>query len=708
MLFFNSNQEFNSIFESLEDRVLFDGVPDATFVLPQTDVDQPAPAQVQDAQAADISGPRELILVDAGVADSDQFLAEVLEANPDSMFEIRFLDSDQDGIEQISQLLSAEDAQYSAIHIISHGDEGEVVLGNSSLTADNLNQYVDQLAGWADALTEDADLLFYGCDLAGNAEGESFIESISAVTGADVAASDDLTGAAELGGDWDLELNVGTIETAALIAENWDHVLGSGVTVQPGNGSEFQATTATTDVFFVGNNTNGDGDAESGFNATVTGAGGTITSITDFANPTTGSTAFNGGTFSVSDNFAGDGPTVDLTTDNGFQSGTAGNAVQIDPVSAGNGTVVTTITFNLTTPSNAFAVDIIDTFDVGAMQGDVTLDFIVDGVLQGSVSAPDNGPNLDTVTTATYFDADGTELGTGRVGNGLENFFGVVSNTNISTVQIVHTSVNTGNGRDVFALDSIRLASVTIPNQPPVAVDETVSTAFETPIVIDPLANDSDPDGDSLTITEINGVALTGGVQMITVTNGIVNIAADETITVTPDMGFTGTINIPYTIEDVDGATATATHSVIVENDPPVVVDPDPTPGTPSIDPADFENIIVPAVDGTPITIDLDDYLSDPEGDSLTITPDSLPTEATFNSTTNELTFTPAIDNVGNTVINFTVTDGNGNTISPTVTIQPVNPAPVAVNETVSTAFETPIEIDPLCLLYTSPSPRDS
>jgi len=95
MLFFNSNQQFKSIFESLEDRVLFDGVPDATFVLPQTDVDQPAPAQVQDAQAADISGPRELILVDAGVADSDQFLAEVLEANPDSMFEIRFLDSDQ-------------------------------------------------------------------------------------------------------------------------------------------------------------------------------------------------------------------------------------------------------------------------------------------------------------------------------------------------------------------------------------------------------------------------------------------------------------------------------------------------------------------------------------------------------------------------------------------------------------------------------------
>ena len=126
-------------------------------------------------------------------------------------------------------------------------------------------------------------------------------------------------------------------------------------------------------MFFVGNNTNGNGDSESGFNATVNGAGGTITSTLDFNNPTPASTAFNGGTFSVSDNTVGDDPTVNLTTNNGFQSGTAGNAVQIDPVSTGNGTVITTITFDVTTPSNAFAVDIIDTFDVGNNTGDVCL-----------------------------------------------------------------------------------------------------------------------------------------------------------------------------------------------------------------------------------------------------------------------------------------------------------------------------------------------
>ena len=74
--------------------------------------------------------------------------------------------------EQISAILAESDSKYDAIHIISHGNEGEVILGNSSLTADNLNQYADELAGWADALGEDADLLFYGCDLAGNEAGD--------------------------------------------------------------------------------------------------------------------------------------------------------------------------------------------------------------------------------------------------------------------------------------------------------------------------------------------------------------------------------------------------------------------------------------------------------------------------------------------------------------------------------------------------------
>ena len=136
-----------------------------------------------------------------------------------------------------------------------------------------------------------------------------------------------------------------------------------------------------------------------------------------------------------------------------------------------------------------------------------------------------------------------------------------------------------------------------------------------------------------------------------------------DRITVTPNTGFAGDIDVPYTIEDQDGATDSAVHTVTVGNAVPEVVDTDPTPGTPSIDPLDAGNIIVPAIDGQPITIDLDDYLTDPNGHALTITPGTLPAGATFDSANNQLTFVPTVDNTGDTVI---------------------------------------------CLLYTSPSPRDA
>lgn len=229
----NNNFLFQSVFEALEDRVLFDGVPDAAVVLPQADNAEQVPAQVQSLQSADADMPRQLVLVDAGVENADQLLAEILDNNPDSALEIRLLDADSDGVEQITDLLAASEGRYDAIHIISHGSDGEVALGNTNLSSENLDQYVDQLASWADSLTGDADLLFYGCDLAGSETGEQFIASIAAVTGADVAASDDLTGSAALGGDWELEQSVGTIETAAFSATAFDGVLidtdGDGV-----------------------------------------------------------------------------------------------------------------------------------------------------------------------------------------------------------------------------------------------------------------------------------------------------------------------------------------------------------------------------------------------------------------------------------------------------------------------------------------------
>ena len=100
-----NNSFIHSIFESLEERVLFDGVPDATFILPQA-TSEPMPEQVQSLEQADLDVPRELILIDASAENSEQLLTEILESRPNSALEIRMINADSDGIEQISATVS--------------------------------------------------------------------------------------------------------------------------------------------------------------------------------------------------------------------------------------------------------------------------------------------------------------------------------------------------------------------------------------------------------------------------------------------------------------------------------------------------------------------------------------------------------------------------------------------------------------------------
>ncbi|MGC8712879.1 MAG: N,N-dimethylformamidase beta subunit family domain-containing protein, partial [Leptodesmis sp.] len=65
---------------------------------------------------------------------------------------------------------------------------------------------------WGASLTEDADILLYGCNIAYGDLGQGFVQNLSILTGADIAASTDLTGDAPDGGNWTLEYNTGSIE----------------------------------------------------------------------------------------------------------------------------------------------------------------------------------------------------------------------------------------------------------------------------------------------------------------------------------------------------------------------------------------------------------------------------------------------------------------------------------------------------------------
>ncbi|MBK1840759.1 DUF4347 domain-containing protein [Azospirillum sp. YIM B02556] len=182
------------------------------------------PAEVRAADPALNNGKREVAFIESNVADR-----QILMNGVTAGVEVVLLDSGQDGLSQMAQWAQTHTG-YDAVHVISHGGEGRIYLGALTLDTATAEARGADLAALGSALTENGDLLLYGCDVATNA-GQGFVAAIAAATRADVAASINETGAARLGGDWVLETAFGSIETAALYgageADGYDHVLGT-------------------------------------------------------------------------------------------------------------------------------------------------------------------------------------------------------------------------------------------------------------------------------------------------------------------------------------------------------------------------------------------------------------------------------------------------------------------------------------------------
>ncbi|MEM7455134.1 MAG: DUF4347 domain-containing protein [Planctomycetota bacterium] len=169
--------------------------------------------------------PRQLVIVDAAVENSEELIDILRITDSQANYEVHLLSRASDGVEQISQILDNFGGLYDAVHILSHGDDGHIQLGTGTLHHGNIESYAGEIASWSTSISADADIMIYGCNLAETEFGHSLIESVAMLTGADVAASDDITGASELGGDWDLEVNVGDVNYASLGAASWDGVL---------------------------------------------------------------------------------------------------------------------------------------------------------------------------------------------------------------------------------------------------------------------------------------------------------------------------------------------------------------------------------------------------------------------------------------------------------------------------------------------------
>ena len=138
---------------------------------------------------------------------------------------VHILETEKSGIDQISEILD----QYRgllAVHMISHGSSGSVRLGNTLVDKRRLDLERQKIMAWGKSLKPGGDILLYGCEVADGEVGIGFVESLAALTGADVAASTDATGSSELGGDWVLELSSGVIESTPIFtATSYDWLL---------------------------------------------------------------------------------------------------------------------------------------------------------------------------------------------------------------------------------------------------------------------------------------------------------------------------------------------------------------------------------------------------------------------------------------------------------------------------------------------------
>jgi outer membrane protein OmpA-like peptidoglycan-associated protein len=184
-------------------------------------------------------------------------------------------------------------------------------------------------------------------------------------------------------------------------------------------------------------------------------------------------------------------------------------------------------------------------------------------------------------------------------------------------------------------------------NHPPVAQDDTAVIAensIDNPIAV--LANDSDPDGDALTVTAVSSAS-----------HGSAT-AASTGVIYTPTPGYLGTDSFTYTISDGHGGSATATvHiSVSTPNHPPVA-------GALSVRVLKGESIVIPVLQ----------VASDPDGDALTVVSidhnGGIPGNIVTLNGDNTVTYQSVHGTVGFDSFDFTVSDGHGGTATGTITV---------------------------------------
>src|SRR5690349_6336737 len=148
----------------------------------------------------------EIVFVDDTITDIDSFLN-----NLRSDVEAVVLSSSTPGTAQMASVLAEREGVH-LIHIVAHGNAGEIRFGGGILSVETLQEHSADLNLIGQALGDDGRLLLWSCHAGMDEAGASFLDALTRVSGAEVYAATGLVGSANLGGAWQLQTRSGGIE----------------------------------------------------------------------------------------------------------------------------------------------------------------------------------------------------------------------------------------------------------------------------------------------------------------------------------------------------------------------------------------------------------------------------------------------------------------------------------------------------------------
>jgi len=390
------------------------------------------------------------------------------------------------------------------------------------------------------------------------------------------------------------------------------------------------------------------------------------------------------------------------TANNDAVSTPEGVAISIDVLANDTDPDADTLTLSLVTaPSNGTAALVSGLISYQPAAGFSGADSLVYGIDDGNggaatatVNITVSSVNTTPVATADVASTDAaTAVTIAVLGNDVDGDGDTLTISSVSTpsggaavingAAIVYTPTAGFSGADTFTYQisdpdgATASATVTVNvaagNTAPVAVNDTANTNAATPVSIAVLANDTDPDGDALTISSVSAPA--GG-------NAVINGA---TIDYTPAVAFSGTDTFTYQITDPDGATASASVTVSVAaaaNTPPVALD-------------DVATVLA----GVQITVPVLGNDSDADGDNMTVSIDTGPTNGFASvDSAGGVVYTSTATFAGIDNIVYSINDGNGGTATAAIeiTVTAANQPPVALNDTATTDQDVPVTVDVL------------